>query len=90
MLDLKFKGLKCVIHFFDLKSTKCVVAKYGTNLLVPMLMKYSHFFNLIVASTFHPLAHCPSIHFLILQFQVKRQNERIVLQPNCLLFIVVL
>jgi hypothetical protein len=67
MLDLRFKGLKCVIDFLDHDKTKLLmIIKYDKKIMIPLLVKYNHFLNPHVVGT------CTSMHilFLILQFQL--------------------
>jgi hypothetical protein len=36
MLDLKFKGLKCVIDFLGHDKAKLLAAKYDSKILIPL------------------------------------------------------
>ncbi len=51
MLELRFKGLKCIIDFLGHDKVKFVVVEYDGKILIPLLVKCSHFLNLDVAST---------------------------------------
>jgi hypothetical protein len=51
MLDLKFKGLKCVIDFLGHDKVKLLVVEYDSKILIPLLVKCNHFLNPDVAST---------------------------------------
>jgi hypothetical protein len=46
MLDLRFKGLKCVIDFLGHDKTKpLIIIKYDNKNLIPLLVKYNYFLN---------------------------------------------
>jgi hypothetical protein len=51
MLELRFKRLKCVIDFLGHDKAKLLVVKYDNKILIPLLVKCSHFLNLDVAIT---------------------------------------
>jgi hypothetical protein len=39
MLDLRFKGLKCVIDFFGHDKAKLLAIKYDNKILIPLIVK---------------------------------------------------
>jgi hypothetical protein len=49
MLELKFKVLKCVIDFLGHDKAKLLVVEYDNKILIPLLVKCSHFLDLDVA-----------------------------------------
>jgi len=51
MLDLRFKRLKCVIDFLGYNKAKFLAIEYDNKILIPLLVKCSHFLKLDVAST---------------------------------------
>ncbi len=59
MLDLRFKGLKCVIDFLGHDKAKLLLIEYDSKILIPLLVKCSHFLNLNVANTCISIANGP-------------------------------
>jgi hypothetical protein len=51
MLELRFKGLKCVIDFLGHDKAIFLVVEYDNKILIPLLVKCSHFLNLDVVGT---------------------------------------
>jgi hypothetical protein len=84
MLDLKFKGLKCVIDFLGHDKAKLLATEYDSKMLIPLLVKCNHFLNLEVTSTCTSTANGPSDSLFDTPILGAKANEGLLLTKLCL------
>jgi hypothetical protein len=84
MLDLKFKGLKCVIDFLGHDKAKLLSIEYDNKILIPLLVKCSHFLNLDVVSTCTSIANGPLDSLFDIPILSAEANEGLLLTKLCL------
>jgi hypothetical protein len=63
MLDPRFKGLKCVIDFFNHDKAKLLVVEYDNKILILLIMKCSYFLNPNFAYSYTSTVDGPSNFF---------------------------
>jgi len=79
MLELRFKGLKCVIDFLGHDKVKFLVVEYDTKILIPLLVKCNHFLNLDVVGICTSPSNGPSNSLFDTPILSTNANERLFL-----------
>ncbi len=83
MLDLRFKGLKCVIDFLGHDKVELLV-EYHKKILIPLLVKCNRFLNPDVASTYTSTTNGPSNSLFDIPILGAKANERLFLTKLCI------